>query len=1235
MSYKIRNWSLIVCLLTAALLAQEKSTQEDQDFRFASQLADKEMYDLAALQFQKYVDHYPDSPQAPAALFRSAECLSAKGDASEAARVYLQLLLQFPQSALGDKALFNRAKILAAAGDHTNAALTFERIRVFAANSDLIPQAMLSAAEEYLAAKDLQKSLESAYYITEKYPAHPLRFDARYLAAWIHQLKGQTSSALFELDKTSGEQLAPALHAKVQLLRAQIMQNLGRYNVADSLYASVLREPVAVDSVGAAAVQYVQSLIGRGLLDRALETLQNALNLKIAPEYRDQLLISQADLFYLRNEFAQALQPLEGVQQDRLSPWQRMCYSFRRAMILSKQRQEEAALPFFLDICQHADSSRAGELLQKRALIAASDILASLQRPGESLRLLRQMYDAAPYLRDVILLQKGRIQQDIMHDWPGARLSFDMLLDFYPDSPLADDAWLGVARAYDQEGDFLDALKAYQQYQKLFIGADDYAYAADRIAHLRDFAPLTQTDYPAALQSVVGAILESQGRSDALMALAREQIQMLRNFTQGQAYLRRVLSIGGQDVDVIEPLYWMGFCHARLARAAELQKDVEAQKAQTDSLIQILRAMADKAPADPRTVQLQYESALASLKLIPSAYEQAVWLNNLLGQAQMPDSLLQPLQYRSASCWFKVAGDSANSKPLFQRAASMCQSILKAPVDETIAANTLLLQYKLYNSLQRPDSAEVALRTLIDRYSNAPAVAEAMWTLAGDLEKQLRYADAAEFYRDLAQRFYYTRQGEKAQERYCQVLFRLGDDDSARACVDACIHLPYLRELRYYLPDDLDDETLWLSAQLEMRRGDAQAVLTSLKDYLLLSDQGRHRAEALMAMAEQYNQMRNIEAALGQYQALITTFPQDTLAQIARLRSAELYFDRGDYKAALDAYQTIKGSSIGDTQRQAAAREVVCQFRLGNTARARTLVDAFKKTYKDRPSEAVFLYEDASFCLANKDFKTAEDLFKELASRYRDLPAGADGDLGLARLYVILNRNEEALKILTNIPGKYTDPRVLAVAYVNLGEFYYENRQLDNCLAAGRKALEYDKTSPERQRALVLLIRVFDDLRLWDNAITLLREYVAQYPDAEDRFSRRVQIGVFLINLREYDRGIAELRDLLPGADAENEAEIQYWIAHAYSERGNLEEAITEYLKVKYVCRPTKLPWGTTALYEAGQAYVKLGQLPQARSLFAQIVKEMGLGDQFGKVANERIKEIDAQLAPGAKKTNG
>ncbi len=1225
----------VVCLLwiVGTVAAQHPILKEEQDFQFAVQLGEREMHDLAALQLIKFSEQYPTSPQAPTALFRAAQNYEMNNQPDQAAEIYLRLLLRYPQSDLGDKALFNRGKILSAAGEHLEAALTFERIRLFKPESDLIPVSMLHAAREYLSLNDHKRAQTALFYILEKFDTLPIRFEARYFLARTYCLNNQLKSALKELDRIMGERLDPNLSVNVRLLRGQILQHLGQYAQADSLLESLLTREMVNDSVGVAAIQLVQSLSSRGLYDRAHRVAEKTLSLNLPPKIKNRLYSERADIYYATQDYRAAIASLELVNTDGLSPMQAAFHQFRFAAIRHKLGQKQRALEAYLSLCELADTTAAILQLQKRCFIIACHLLCDMQRSGEALRLLRRLYDERPQWRDSILMQKGRIQQDIMQDYTGARLTYGMVLEFYPLSPLADDALIGMARCYEQEGDYDQAMRCYDQYLKLFLGSDEYEFARQRWQYLHDFAPKTKNPLPFTVQQTLTQLLWQQGQRDQLFEWAKEQIQSQRDYQQGLHLLRLVMA-GGDPLEEIEWMYWAGLCHARLAQKAHLNEETEAAKAQIDTLRQLAEWMIQRAPNDKRTQSIYYEWLSAELSAMANPYDRAMYLSQAIQKISASDSLKQLLQFRLAEAWYQAGKENSNM-PMMQRGLGLSRDLLRMNTPSSLAAATLLLQFSIYSSLGKSDSAAMSLRTCIDRFSNAPQVSEAMWNLARLLEQQLQFAEAASLYQDLARRFYYASQGQNAQRQYCRALFRQKQYQMAENCVQEHLYLRELQELRFYLQEDLDDETLWLAAQIQIDQQNSQSAIDALRTYLNFSPGGAHRGEAYWTLAELYAKINNPDAALAHYQAIVNQFPQDTLAQMAQFRSADVLFELGRYPEAKKLYESIKMSAAGSSRQMASAREIVCEYRLGNIARARTLVDAYKKQFKDRIAEANFLKEDAQYCMLNKDFKAAEDQFKELASRYRDLPEGADGELGLARLYVILNRTEEALKILTNIPNKYSDARILALAYVNLGEFYYENRQLENCIAAGRKALEYEKKSPERQRALSLLIRIYDDLRLWDNAMPLLREYIEQYPDAADHFSRRIQLGVFLVNLKEFERGIAVLRDLLPEADAENEAEIQYWIAQAYASWGQLSEALIEYLKVRYACRPTKLPWGTTALYEAGKIYVKLGDLRRARGLFQQIVREQGLGDQFGRVANERVKEIDAILAKEKPPSNG
>jgi TolA-binding protein len=96
-----------------------------------------------------------------------------------------------------------------------------------------------------------------------------------------------------------------------------------------------------------------------------------------------------------------------------------------------------------------------------------------------------------------------------------------------------------------------------------------------------------------------------------------------------------------------------------------------------------------------------------------------------------------------------------------------------------------------------------------------------------------------------------------------------------------------------------------------------------------------------------------------------------------------------------------------------------------------------------------------------------------------------------------------------------------------------------------------------------------------------------------------------------------------PFADAETEPEIQYYIGKSYLNSGKFEQAIAELLRVKFFSKPTKLPWGVTAMYESALCYVRLRNYDRARQLFQQIVKEQGSASEFGRFAKIKIDELD------------
>ena len=155
------------------------------------------------------------------------------------------------------------------------------------------------------------------------------------------------------------------------------------------------------------------------------------------------------------------------------------------------------------------------------------------------------------------------------------------------------------------------------------------------------------------------------------------------------------------------------------------------------------------------------------------------------------------------------------------------------------------------------------------------------------------------------------------------------------------------------------------------------------------------------------------------------------------------------------------------------------------------------------------------------------------------------------------------------------------------------------------------------------LIKLYSDAGQYESSLISLRRFLQKFPDDEDAFVYKINLGVTLHNLNEYDRAIDHLRSLIPLADNAHEAEIRYWIAKSYNVWGQFRKAILEYSKLTYLTYPTKLAWHVTAEYESGLAYMKLEDWDRAEELFNKIIKSEGVGSIFGRAALSKLREVE------------
>ncbi|RUM91403.1 MAG: hypothetical protein DSZ26_01010 [Thermovibrio sp.] len=91
----------------------------------------------------------------------------------------------------------------------------------------------------------------------------------------------------------------------------------------------------------------------------------------------------------------------------------------------------------------------------------------------------------------------------------------------------------------------------------------------------------------------------------------------------------------------------------------------------------------------------------------------------------------------------------------------------------------------------------------------------------------------------------------------------------------------------------------------------------------------------------------------------------------------------------------------------------------------------------------------------------------------------------------------------------------------------------------------------------------------------------------------------------------------------EERAESLFWRASIETQKGNVDGALIDYMKIAYEIKVE--PWSSTALYRAAQLLEKKGDYRQAARLYKK-VSEMKKGTKEGKEAEERLKSLLKRL---------
>ena len=1197
--------SLLLCLALAAPAAD----QGRDEFLYARKLFEEGYYDLAAEQLDRCLRDFPGMTDAAEAQYLLGESHLRAGDPEKARAALLKAAIVYPQSPWAPEALFEVGVALEAMGRAGEAAQSYERVQGFYSGHRLAPEGLHRAAALYISAGDTTRAESVISLLIEKYPESEAADAGRLTRAAILASVGNHDAAEQYYEWVATRTTSDSLAAESWL-------QLGRYRRANWAFdraAEALRKGIerAASSRQADAIrlELADLLTWQGSPDEALKTVSPLLTAKD----RETLLAAKmeaGDAYYRRGEYQRALENYHAASD---LPIGALKAAWTAEMLVSP----ETALERYKKLAPR-DIPEAAAARLRAAILAAQQ-----RRWDESARLWE-----AVVTRDGAADSSGRIGYEYLRARQRAGMSIAAAVDSLK-KRAAGGMWSDEI-AYLA---YLEAVKA--------TGAQPNA-----------LPPLPEeffSNYPAS------PYLDS--------ALAVYDFQ-LRQRHRSERLMERMAELSSRPLGKVTPVQWaMDWGDFYLDDFKDPVKSID----------QFDRVRDDTTASAGAHLYALQRGTQAYLML----YEAALWERDRVGSTMYGDSVRSRLTQLKkanldANAWTLLAaesfrldiktanGDSARSAAALKRG----RELIRSPSAGVIPTDAILAYlYKAVN-LDFLDSA--AVRELIGIEEGAIPRTRSERLLSGlkylevpALAKMGRTSAAVDTARIVANNHPLTVCGAAAK-------LWLAENPALPAAErmvmldDYCRNYPYLgdtveldllaAELLDSIGKPLESLAAWERAKAaadwgkppldildipddaaRLRRGTAllragryEPAEQEIQALLNFNPGGKSAPAAFLALAQIKQGEGEPADAAASLDSLERRFPfAPETAEGLHLKS-RLLMDAANYRAAQLAWRRLAGGNeTPDSIAFYLAQDVVCFHRLNDQDGAKTAAAEYIKRFKDRTDldqyKALFLLEKGRAYDRAHQYDDAQKQYRAVREDYRMTQWADDAAYSAALSLVSQGKTADGAKALQKFVDDYPDSKLKWDALLSLGLEAYRAERYPEAASALKQIWD----SPEAQRswkpAFEALVAVYKDSRFWDAALRLTREYLTRFPDTPDDIDRRMDIGWLYLQIGDWDEGIRQYRSLLPLADPEREAEVQYYIGEAFMAKSDFRTAILEFMKVKILGRKTKLDWGVTALYQSGQCYEKLDEKDNAARMYQKIISETGATSNYGRTAQQRL----------------
>lgn len=497
---------------------------------------------------------------------------------------------------------------------------------------------------------------------------------------------------------------------------------------------------------------------------------------------------------------------------------------------------------------------------------------------------------------------------------------------------------------------------------------------------------------------------------------------------------------------------------------------------------------------------------------------------------------------------------------------------------------------------------------VLKRSSKSSNSEQALYSIAWSYFKEGNYSESAKRFEEFLSRYSTGKRALDSRLRLADSYFMLKNYKLAESY--------YLSYVRLFENQDDADYAYFQLSQIYLRQRQPMRSLEMLNLLLNKFPNSSLAPTARYQIGWIYFQDKNYMPAINSFREVVDKYPESELAPKSLYGIGDSYYNMGRYDLAIKSYLEVIEKYPGSKYASDAVLGI--QYSLSAQGKDPNLVDDLIRKSKNPDFVEITSLKKAEFQISQGNYSEGINLYKKFIANYPESKFLPKVYYELGKAYEVFGRNLEASEVYKNLVSKYPLTEFAESALLRLGWIEFNSSRY----AESIEYLSKIPTSVKFHDEVLYLIGL-NYLTTGDttNAFARFSEVISKFPNSDFSDRSRVKAAEILLGLNKPLDAIDILKPVvLNRAIDEVSAQAQYLYAEAYFKSENIDEAILQFLRVKYLYGEyvKLLPM---TYYRLSECYEMKGDLNKAVQFLTDILK-MDITEEMRRQVLERLERL-------------